>query len=540
MQDSATGFKVGRVNRYYLLGAVLLGLLVRIPGVFWGYNFPTGWYGHHIDEYSHLINAETLINPKEPPRWRHPYPKGLGAHVAVPMIALRAIEGKLFEKPPPVSAIIVTGRVFSIIYGAATILIVFLLARRLFRDQRVAHVAAWIFALGGLHVSQSHFFVADVPSLFWFLLGTYLLFLDLDNRDKNSLNYLIGAAFSFGVAFGTKLVVFGLPSMAFVAVMRSPRFLRSLQAAAFFLAGFVVVNLAFYTPLELAKTLLRGTGDPWQFSSLWNLLLYLIELPSIISFPVILLAVGAVIFLVPRLFSPQARDHILAITLVIFVPLLINILFIIFKLDHFPRHIIPLIPWISMLAAWSMVKIMNKVKSRRIHPSVVMIPLFLYLVFFIYDGEKVFLNEPRNKAARWLLENVAPGTGISWVYHGWIPKYKHIYFPQEGRPPVVVMEMHHANHFLSGLGWKNSYPRDYRRIFDSGSQETVDSIQSLFKGESEYREAARFSEGYFMPEYLLVDRVLGNRSRNYIAEIVIFSKAEHQKSIKLRLPESTS
>ena len=55
------------------------------------------------------------------------------------------------------------------------------------------------------------------------------------------------------------------------------------------------------------------------------------------------------------------------------------------------------------------------------------------------------------------------------------------------------------------------------------SQERVDAYQVLFKGQTEYREVARFGEGYFMPEYLLADALLGNRSRNYISEVVIFS-----------------
>ena len=131
-----------KVHFLYLLGAILIALLARIPGIFWGYNFPTGWYGHHIDEYAHLINAETLINPRIPPRWVHPYPKGMAAHVAVPVIGQRLIEGKIFDNPPAPSEIITLGRIISVLYGAATILIVFLLARRLFQDGRVALFAA--------------------------------------------------------------------------------------------------------------------------------------------------------------------------------------------------------------------------------------------------------------------------------------------------------------------------------------------------------------------------------------------------------------
>jgi hypothetical protein len=152
------------------------------------------------------------------------------------------------------------------------------------------------------------------------------------------------------------------------------------------------------------------------------------------------------------------------------------------------------------------------------------IPVIAYLAFFIYDCEKVFLDEPRNKAARWLLRNVAQGTQIYWYTPDFLKQYRYVHFPEQGRPPFLVMQMDRENHYLSGVGWRDSYPRDYRTIFDSESQTRVDSIQAVFKRISEYREVARFKEGYFMPEYVIADRLLGDRSRSYVAEIVIFAR----------------
>jgi hypothetical protein len=185
-----------------------------------------------------------------------------------------------------------------------------------------------------------------------------------------------------------------------------------------------------------------------------------------------------------------------------------------------------------MLSAWTLVRVVDRVKSKGIRPALVVLPFFLYLSLFVFDGEKVFIKEPRNEAAEWLLQNVTPGTDISWVYHGedLIPGYKHVHFPNRGRPTVLIMEMHEANHFLSGLGLKNSYPKDHRYVFDCVSPEKLKAFQALFKGNSEYKEVARFEEGYFMPEYLMVNSLLGNRSRNYVTEIVIFRKNQKRYS----------
>lgn len=508
-----------------------MGLLARAPGTLWGYNFPTGWYGHHVDELSHLVLAETLINPLMPPRRPpHPYPKGLAAHVVIPTHGMRLAEGKLLVKdrsemqqPPDPMKTIFLGRGIKVLYGTATILLFFLFARRLFQDVRVALFAAWILALGGLHVTQSHFFVADVPGLFWLLAGCYLLLLQLEQPDKQHLSYFLWASFSFGVAFGVKLVVMGLPTLALIALLHPRRYTAVVHGAVFFLAGFVVINFGSYTPYDLYKTFVRGVNDPFEWSFVSNLRLYLIELPAIVSFPVLLLSLSGAYALGRRAWDIESRESLVPLLLIVGLPLAIHGGLVVFKLDHFPRHLVPFIPWFSLLAAWSLVQIADTLRSRGMHAAWVVVPLFAYLALFVYDGEKVFLKEPRNQAARWIQQNIPQGTIISWSGHGNFTGYPQRHFPEETRPAVVVIEMHRANHYLSGMGWRDSYPRDHRFIFGARIQARVDEWQSLFKGTSEYKEAARFREGYFMPEYVLSDRLIGNRSRNYISEIVIFT-----------------
>jgi hypothetical protein len=388
----------------------------------------------------------------------------------------------------------------------------------------VANLGVWIFALGGLHVSQSHFFVSDVPSLFWHLLGVYLLLLLIDQEEKESKKeqLLMWSAFCFGVAFGLKLFLVGLPSLILTTMVYRIRFQKVINIALFFLCGFVIVNFADYTPYIFYKTMVKGVSDPYQFSRLSSFFLYVIELPSVVSLPVAMLSIGGIYFLAKKLFISSDPIKYRKTVFIVIVPILTNVLFIVFKLDHFPRHLIPLIPWMSLVAGWSLVQIADNLRFKGMPAGLLIILFFVYLAVFIFDAERVFLQEPRNEAAKWLQHNIPHGTVISWQGHDWLKSHKHVPFPEMGRPQVIVMEMHTANHYLSGMSWKDSYPEDYRFIFASRSQERVDAIQSLFKGTSEYREVIKFSEGYFMPEYTLVDNLIGNRSRNYIAEIVIF------------------
>jgi hypothetical protein len=82
------------------------------------------------------------------------------------------------------------------------------------------------------------------------------------------------------------------------------------------------------------------------------------------------------------------------------------------------------------------------------------------------------------------------------------------------------------------MSLRNSYPTDHKKIFASRSSGRIKQLQSIFRGTSEYREAARFVEGYFMPEYRFADALIGNRSRNYVAEIVIFVKGDQAQGVR--------
>jgi hypothetical protein len=522
-------------TRTALAAALLVGLLVRVPGVFWGWNFPTGWYGHHVDEYTHLVYAEMLINPTLPQRWPpHPYSRGLAAHVAVPLLAVEAVRGRLGDGLPSPQTIIVTGRVVSVLYGVATILLVFLLARRLLRPsapaqspeatlraERVAVLAAWFIALGGLHVSQSHFFTSDVPALFWLLLGSYALYRDVEERSPRNGILLAAAAFCFGVAFGLKLVLAALPSLGIAVLLAAPRVYRIVTSTAMFVTGFVVVNVNSFTTLDFVKTATRSATE--EFSRMFGLLLYAIQLPALMSLPLLLLAIAGTWMLMKKVSALEPGRRRTAVWLAVILPQAVTALMVIFTLDNFLRHLIPFIPWLAIAAAYALFRVMEWAQARRLRPALVAAPVLLYLAVFVADGERFYIDEPRNDAAKWLLANVPQGSVIWWQGHNLITQYQHANYTRQGRPPIVLIEMHRANEVLSGMGWKNSMP-DHRHAFGERPQSEVEALQGLFKGTTEYREVARFPERYRMPEFRLADSLLGNRSRNYLAEVVVFRR----------------
>jgi 4-amino-4-deoxy-L-arabinose transferase-like glycosyltransferase len=500
---------------------VIIGLAARLPGVYWGSNFPAGWESHHPDEFTHWTNTKLLLNPSYFGTWRpHPYPKGLAATVAVPALAVRKLNIRGGDWPYR-RTVTVAGRLVSVAFGVATILVLVLITNLFFNDRRVGLTAGLILALGGLHVTQSHFFVSDVAAQFWLLLGLYLLLRELTRDASDRRTYLGWAAFCMGAAFGMKLVVAALPTLALIVLLRRPRLARTAHTAVFFLAGFVAINFASYTPHDLYRTLRGGVSDPSVYNRLTGILLYIVELPSIVSLPVAVLGLIGGLALVRHAFASENRPRLPAIVLIAVLPLLVHAYFVAMSLDHFPRHLIPVIPWLALAAGWSLVKLGDRIKAKGVHPGVLTVPFFLYLAAFVYDGERVFITEPRNEAASWILNNVPSGTTL-WWRGPWFEGYEYVRYPMKGKPSILVIDMKDANHYLRGMTLRDSFPEDSRNIFDSFGQDWVESMQAVFRGTSGYREVARFSEGYVMPEYVVTDRLIGNRSRNYVAEIVVF------------------
>jgi hypothetical protein len=143
---------------------------------------------------------------------------------------------------------------------------------------------------------------------------------------------------------------------------------------------------------------------------------------------------------------------------------------------------------------------------------------------FVIDGERFFILEPRNDALRWVRTHVPAGSSVNWVGRRTPESYRSVRWMVEGKPDVLVFEMFEANQSLSGVNWKNAYPSDPRHVYDGRSAERVAAIQALFRGTSDYTMVARFSERYLMPEYRVAMALLGDRSRSYITEVVVFAR----------------
>jgi hypothetical protein len=501
---------------------VVIGALVRLPGVAWGVNWPDGFTIHHPDEYTHVANTDAIISPLGP-LTGVPYPKAMAAYAALPYLLWYAAHGSFGGPRLHVPWTVGAGRLVSVMFGVASILIVFAIGRDALGDPRAGVLAAWLLALGGLHVTQSHFFVADVPAATWTLLAAWLLWLDLTRSGADNHESLRWAAFAGGAAFALKLFVFVLPALAYAVLARRPRLVRAVHAAVFTVAGLTISSLGFDTPAAFYRAATTGVNYPFEFDRVRGALLYAVQLPSILSLPLLLLAAGGTWSLLSRVRAAGGvrRRH----ALVVFgsVPV-IGLAFVLLKLDPFPRHLVFLIPWAALAGGWSLARLMEWSKRNGRSPALVLAPMFLWMAAFVVDGERFFIFEPRNDALRWLRANVPEGSSVNWMGRRTPAGYRPLRWQVEGEPDVLVIEMFEANNSLSGVNWRNSYPSDPRLVFDGRSAARVAAIQSLFRGTSDYTAVARFPDAYVMPEYRVAMALLGDRARSLITEVVVFER----------------
>jgi hypothetical protein len=515
----------GRLRiRRWLVGAIVVGALVRLPGAAWGINWPGRFALHHPDEYTHVRNADVIITPV-PPQPGPAYPKAMGAYAAAPFLAWYAAHGQFGGPQVEVRYTVGAGRLVSVLFGLASILIVFAIGRDALRDSRAGVAAAWLLALGGLHVTQSHFFVADVAATTWTLLAVWLLWRDLTTRGRDDHEALRWAAFAAGAAFALKLFVFVFPAVAYAVLTRRPRLVRAAHAAVFAVAGVAISSLGFDTPATFYQALTGGINAPYDFNRVRGALLYAIELPSILSLPLLLLAAGGTWSLLSRLRGADRTRRRHALVVFGSVPV-VGLALVLVKLDHFPRHWVFLIPWAAIAGGWGLTRLADRLNRRGRSPALILVPVFLWMLAFVVDNERFFIFEPRNDAMRWLRANVPTGTSLFWKWHRTPAGYRTMPWPADGggEPDVLVIEMSDANNYLSGINWRNSYPSDPKEVFDGRTVERVAAVQSLFRGTSAYTEAARFPVSYVMPENRVTMALLGDRARDCITEVVIFRR----------------
>ena len=531
MRDDLSALLGAARRRWAVLGLLVLALAVRAPGVFWGANFPIDIFAlHNTDEGTHLNLVRDILVPERARTALPKYPPATAVPVVLSVRLSRVARGLDAGSVPEKHRVVMLGRAFSVIAGSLTVVAVMLLAVRLALAWPGVVASGVAVALAPLHVTQSHFFLADASSILWTTLGLWYLGVHLTRGQARELTTFAAAAFCFGASFGIKLAPFGIPSMAIAALLPGARVRRIVVGIAAAAAGVVVVNGFRFGPRELAFVLQNGVNVPGVIvDHARSALMYAIHLPGALGTPVLLLAAVGIVLLAREGGRSDATERSRTQRwLLVWLPMLTALVLVVWRLDPYPRHLLVFLPWLAVLAGLGFTRTSEWLRARAVPTWVLPAVACSWLAAIVVDEQRHFIDDPRNDAGRWVLQHVPRGTDIFWI-NAPLRSYRNRQIftrtEQTGeRPAYIVMNMSFANSFLSGQGWRNSMPRDCRQIFIGASPERLQFMQDLMTGRGGYTEIARFPERYVMPELTVPQRLLGDRWRNFVSEAVVLRR----------------
>lgn len=315
-----------------------------------------------------------------------------------------------------------TGRVTSIVFGLATVYLVYLLGRRLW-NRSTGYLAAWLLAISPLHIYFSQVFKVDISLVFWVLLALYF---SLRIYQGGTLKDYVWTGIASGLALGTKynfIVLF--PFLVFL--FRSGTDLRQRLRM-----GFLTLYSAFFTFIITCPYILLDFPGFFSeikvFFSHPGLFIY----GNVKTSSALPLWLYRLIFLFPLYFSPLIflisfggmaqlirSDRFQGLIFLSF-PAAYYLFSSFFSAYTVPQYQFPLLPFIFLAGAAALAGII-KSRSRWLRLTGRGI-LLLSTVFFLSDLKYPHLNEisrPFRDAGGWVEKNIPRDSRVLtywWVY----------------------------------------------------------------------------------------------------------------------------
>lgn len=314
----------------------------------------------------------------------------------------------------------VAGRTITAIFGAATVLIVYLAGMRW--GARHALLGAGLLAVLPLHVRQSHYVLTDVPMTFFVALA---LLLSLRAHERGTVASYIWAGAAAGFAAATKyngLIALVMPLCAAYASSAdagSARIGRGLAAIGACLAAFLIA--APYTILDLPNFLNQYAGlarhyrpGPRQGEPAW--LTYLKYLRGTMSWPGVLFAAAGLTLAVVRAFA--GPGHVRYAMLVLFPSAYFYV--VATRSLIFGRYLLPVLPFTCLLAAIAVVSGVSLLRRfdfpRNVRTALIAAGTIAAILPPLVDAVQFdrLIGRPttQQQAYAWIRANVRPGARI--------------------------------------------------------------------------------------------------------------------------------
>ena len=409
-------------NNFGIFGALfLLALALRLVGLRWGLPTQTHWYSYHPDEaqmISAIVSLDFFNGDFNPDFFNYPslyiYLAAFVHLVASGLGMARPISADPTQTWIFTHDVLLCARVVTAMLGAATVPLVFLIARQI-GGWKTGVLAALLLAFTPGHIQHSHFATVDVPATFFITLCLWLSTRALrENAESKWIGkQLLWAAFVAGLATATKynaIIVLVAPLAAWFFLLRKKLVSFSVAPAivgvaiiAFLIAcPFSVLDFSTFWgdgkntgvgyellvhPRQGHGDVFTNTGNGWVYHLSFNA-------PFLLTIPVLM----AAIFGIGSTLRARKTIHFAAVILLVWCA--IYFLALGFSEVRFLRYLIPIAPALCVFAACGVLALSRFGSTLKRAAGVL---LLLVAAWGTRDVLYDFIsNDPRNQAAQWM------------------------------------------------------------------------------------------------------------------------------------------
>jgi len=301
------------------------------------------------------------------------------------------------------------GRVFSVLFSTISLILVFLLSKRIF-NKKIAFLAVFFTAFCPSLIQMAHFSVTESMLVFWVLLITIL---SLKITDKGTIkNYsLLGIV--CGLALATKT-----SAISFLIIPLTTHLFFHLKNIKAYLKGFLTLGIAFLTfallspyaflarekfleSMRYESGVVLGKLKVVYVLQFEKTLPYLFQLKNLLwqMGPVAFLAVLGLIVLL--LFGLKKKDK--KIFVFLSFPL-VYFLYIGSWYTKFIRYMVPLLPFLTIILSWLLYQIY--LKRKLMGKILILISLLLSFLWGVSFFSIYLKESTRITASKWIYENI--------------------------------------------------------------------------------------------------------------------------------------
>ncbi len=475
---------------------ILLAFSIRIYGI----NWDQGHALHPDERMIAMVAGQISLDNLDPDFYNY---GSLPIYILkLSSFVTSSIDGVIKHIPTTASSysgfpnILLVGRALSAFFDTLTVLIVFLIGKRI-KGKNFGFLAGFIYAISVFPIQNAHFYIVDPQMTFWM---TLTLFLAIKHAKEPKPQHFLLLGLTSGLAAATKftgVLTLSIPFLLITvnlvrefkkkpmlkwAVTQIVNVFATLSSAiiVFFITQpFVLINIKKYW--EQVSFQLRMNSDPTVFPytiQFINTPAYIHPLQGIIvwglGLPLGILAILGVVYMARHLFTKRN----------IFLFIILGFALIFFTIlgrssVKFMRYYLPLYPILALSTAY-LLNGFNKYlaphsKLRLAYASIVAICVLIWPMSFMHIYTK---PNPRIKATDWINSTFPVGTAIATEHwddiiplenpNGYKIQQIEVYNPEsEAKWTKINNILEESDYFIisservykSILNWPEKYPK---------------------------------------------------------------------------------